>query len=239
MKIIKVKDYKEMSLKASMLVAEAIKQNPEITLGLATGSTPEGMYENLIDNKSINWEGVSTFNLDEYIGLKPNHELSYHHYMNEKLFDHIDIQKVKTYVPNGINNPEEESKIYEEFIASVGGIDLQILGIGQNGHIAFNEPGSSFTSKTREVKLTKSTIEANARFFESKDEVPKTAISMGIETITRAKKIILLASGLNKAQAIKETVNGPVTEKVPASILQKHKDVVLIADEEALSKTKI
>lgn len=229
MKIIKVKDKNEGGKKAFELVKEAAEQGAEV-FGLATGSTPETLYHELVES-DLDFSDKISINLDEYVGLEADHPQSYHTFMQEKLFYKKPFKE--SHVPNGMEGPEETAR-YEELIEEHP-IDLQILGIGVNGHIGFNEPGTPFGSKTHKVALTDETIESNKRFFESKEEVPKFAYSMGIGTIMSAKKILLLAYGQNKAEAIKATVEGPVTEKVPASILQEHPDVTVIVDEEAAS----
>jgi glucosamine-6-phosphate deaminase len=240
MKVIKVKDYEEMSEKAGKLVIDRLRQLTNPVLGLATGSTPEGLYKQLIEKyeqKEVSFKNVTSFNLDEYIGLDKENPNSYHYFMNEKLFKHIDISPAKTYVPNGVAaDLETECKSFEQHIAENGGIDLQILGIGTNGHIAFNEPGTAFNSRTRVVDLAQETLDANARFFDSLDEVPTQAISMGIGLIMEAKEIILLVSGEAKAEAVAKLIDGDVTEDFPASILQKHDHVTMIVDEAAFSK---
>lgn len=237
MKIIITKDYDEMSKVAANIFEEQIKMKPNSVLGLATGGTPEEMYKILVEsNKNgLSWENVRTFNLDEYIGIPKNHEMSYHTYMQEKLLKYVDIKKDNINIPKGEGNIEENSKNYDDKILKSGGIDLQVLGIGENAHIAFNEPGSSGTSGTREVSLTKSTIDANSRYFAKSEDVPRKAISMGIGSILKAKKIILLASGIKKAKAIKDTIEGKVTKDVPSSFLQNHKNVTLIIDKDAAS----
>jgi|SRR5690625_3312 len=242
MQIIKVKDYDEMSSKACELVVDKVKKTEDPILGLATGSTPEGLYERIIKKYKqgkVSFKNVTTFNLDEYIGLDGDHPNSYRYFMNEKLFKHIDISIDNTFVPNGIaSDLEAECKNYEKLIQEVGGIDLQILGLGTNGHIAFNEPGTAFDSRTSIVNLTKETLEANRRFFDSIDEVPTQAVSMGIGSIIEAKEIILLASGESKAAALSQVIAGNVTEDLPGSILQQHDHVTVIADEAALSQVK-
>ena len=242
MKIVKVSDYQEMSEWAGKQVVEKVKSVRQPILGLATGSTPEGLYRYLIEankNHDVSFENVTTFNLDEYVGLEPDHPNSYHYFMKEKLFDQIDIDPNRTYLPNGIAvDVEQECLDYEALIKKNGVIDLQILGLGVNGHIAFNEPGTSFTSRTQRTDLVEETIEANARFFENKADVPTQAITMGIETIMESKEIILLASGENKAEAVKRLVEGEVTEDFPASILQKHPHVTIVIDEAAASLLK-
>ena len=242
MKIIKAKDYQDMSLKAANIMAAQIIMKPNAVLGLATGSTPEGLYANLIkkyNDGELDFSNIKTVNLDEYKGLKRDHDQSYYYFMNSKLFDHVNINKANTNVPDGTKEDgEAECARYEELIASLGGIDIQLLGIGGNGHIGFNEPGESFIRDTHCVKLTEETIEANSRFFASKDDVPKYAYTMGIKSIIQAKKILLVASGKSKAKAVYDTVCGPITPAVPASILQLHPDVTIVADEEALSLLK-
>lgn len=238
MKIFVEKDYDAMSKKAAEILTEAIKAKPHIVLGLATGSTPIGLYKELVrayQEENLDFSKVTTFNLDEYIGLSPSHPNSYAYYMNENLFDHINIPKENTHIPDGMaENLEEYCKKYDELIDKAGGIDIQILGVGENGHIAFNEPNESLSIGTSIVKLTQNTIEANSRFFESKDDVPKTAISMGIGSIFKAKKIVILANGKKKAPVINKLLNTDrVSTKFPVSFLLLHPDVTLIVDEEA------
>lgn len=236
MEVIIVKDHEEMSKVAAQFFKDQIRKNAKSILGLATGGTPERMYELLISaykSGEISFKDVKTFNLDEYIGIPREHEMSYYTYMNENLFNHIDINKENTSVPNGNGDIAKNGKEYDEKIAKLGGIDLQVLGIGENAHIAFNEPGAKENEGTHEVKLTESTISANSRYFASKDDVPKTAITMGIGSILKAKKIILIASGAKKANAIRSTVEGTISELAPSSFLQKHPDVTIIVDEEA------
>lgn len=239
MNLIKVKDYEEMSQKSCKMFVEVLKNIDQPVFGLATGSTPIGMYERLVKlhkEGEISFKDVTTFNLDEYIGLPADHPQSYHYFMEDILFKHVDISSENTHLPNGVaEDLEQECKDFEKLIEEAGGIDLQILGIGENGHIAFNEPGSKFDGKTAIVDLAQATLEANSRFFDSIEDVPTQAITMGIGTIMKADKIILLASGSSKAEAMKQVVNGPVTEDVPATILQRHPNVTIIADEEALS----
>lgn len=239
MNIIKVKDYEEMSVEAAKFLINKVKQSPDLRLGLATGGTPEGMYRYLIKDHKENHTTYSraiTFNLDEYIGLPPHHPNSYRYYMNSRLFDHIDIEESRVHIPRGdLENPEAECTIYEELIQKNNGIDLQVLGIGANGHIGFNEPGSSMQSRTHIVELTPSTRSANARYFDSLEEVPTHAITMGIATIMESKEILLLASGAHKSGAIKRLLEGGVSEEFPASILNEHSQVTIIADEAALS----
>lgn len=240
MKIIKVKDYQEMSEVAAKRVINKVKEIDQPILGLATGSTPEGLYQNLIEankNNDVSFKDVTTFNLDEYIGLSSDDPNSYNHFMEEKLFKHIDIDRKNTHLPNGVaTDIEKECADYEALIKESGKINLQILGLGTNGHIAFNEPGTSFSSRTQETALVEATIEANSRFFDKKEDVPTHAITMGIESIMESEEIILLASGKNKAEAIKQLVEGEVTEDFPASILQKHPNATIIIDEDAASE---
>ena len=240
MRIVVTNSYDEMSkVAARLVVAGQLYLKPNSVLGLATGSTPEGMYAELVkvhNNVGLDFSDVISFNLDEYIGLNKDNEQSYYYFMHKHLFDHVNIKPENIHIPNG--NPEnlvEECKKYDELIEAKGGIDLQILGIGQNAHIGFNEPDIKFEATTHKVKLDEETIEANSRFFDNKDDVPKYAISMGIKTIMLAKKIILLASGKNKAQAIYKAIYGSVRPDAPASILQLHRDVVVIVDKEAAS----
>lgn len=226
-----------MSKKAAGLFAAQITMKPDCVLGLATGSTPIGTYKRLIElyqAGDLDFSRVKTVNLDEYVGLDGSSDQSYRYFMNENLFNHVNINKNDTHVPNGkAADLAAEGENYEALIRSLGGIDMQLLGIGNNGHIGFNEPNEFFDKTTHEVQLTESTITANARFFASMDEVPKTAISMGIGTIMQAKKIILVANGSSKAETIYNTVYGPITPQVPASALQLHPDVTIIVDEEA------
>lgn len=239
MNIIKVKDYDEMSKQACSFLLENMSQLDKPVLGLATGSTPEGLYANLIKSYQegkVSFKNVTTFNLDEYVGLQADDPQSYRYYMNDKLFSHIDILTENAHVPNGdAADIEQECKDYEQLIADAGKVDVQILGLGLNGHIGFNEPGTPFSSRTHIVDLKESTRQANARFFDSIDEVPVKAITMGIDTIMDSKKILLLVSGKNKAEAVARLVNGEVSEDFPASILKLHEDVTVIADEEALA----
>jgi glucosamine-6-phosphate deaminase len=243
MNIIQVKNYSEMSAKAADMLISKLHEKPNMNLGLATGGTPKGLYDHLIqDHKEhgTSYKHVTSFNLDEYVGMKPQDPNSYHYYMADALFNHIDIDVSNTHVPNGLaDTPEEECRRYDEMIQNHGGIDLQILGIGQNGHIGFNEPGTSFNSPTHIVTLEESTRKANARYFNSLDEVPTQAITMGIESIMKSKEILLLISGEAKAEAMYQLLNGEITEDFPASILKKHHCVTIIADQEALAKVSL
>ena len=232
-------NYEEMSKAAADIVEKQIRQKPDSVLGLATGSTPVGMYKELIKRhkeNGLDFSKVTTFNLDEYVGLPPRHDQSYHYFMEENLFKDINVRKGNIYIPAGIETDIEVfCAWYEEKIEEFGGIDLQILGIGSNGHIAFNEPGSSLGSRTRIKTLTRKTREDNARFFSSMDEVPKYAITMGVGTIMEARKLLLLANGKGKAEAIKNVVEGPITAQAPATIVQYHPDAIIIVDPDAAS----
>lgn len=242
MRIIRTENYEELSRRAADLIAAQILIKPDCVLGLATGSTPEGTYKELTERFEkgiLDFSQVSSVNLDEYRGLSGDNDQSYRYFMNHHLFDHVNIDKARTHVPNGLEPDSDKACAdYDAQIRAMGGVDLQLLGIGGNGHIGFNEPCSQFIVGTHCVDLTQSTIEANARFFDSIDDVPKQAYTMGIGNIMAAKKILLLASGKGKAQAIYDTCFGPVTPEVPASVLQLHPDVVIIADEDALSLAK-
>ena len=215
---------------------------PNCVLGLATGSSPEGMYAQLVDwyNKGdLDFAKVKSVNLDEYRGLSRENEQSYYYFMHKHLFDKVNIDMNNTYLPNGLaEDPEEECRRYDALIESLGGVDLQLLGMGHNGHIGFNEPGDHYDKGTHCVDLQQSTIEANKRFFASEDEVPRQAYTMGIGTIMKAKKILVIVSGAEKAEILKEALYGPITPQVPASVLQMHSDVIVIADEAALSAIK-
>ncbi|MGY0693518.1 glucosamine-6-phosphate deaminase [Virgibacillus sp. FSP13] len=238
MEIIRVNDYQKMSEKACALLMEVIKTKKNPVLGLATGSTPEGLYQQLIEqhsNGELSFKNTTTFNLDEYVGLAKNDPNSYYYYMHEKLFKHIDIPTDQANLPSGVGNDLEKGcQDYELKISQAGNVDIQVLGIGLNGHIGFNEPGTPFSSRTHIVDLDESTREANARFFNSIDDVPTRAITMGINSIMESKQIVLLVSGEKKKDAVARLVNGEVSESFPASILQKHENVVLIADDAAL-----
>jgi glucosamine-6-phosphate deaminase len=237
MKLIRTENYAEMSLQAGKIIIERIRSNQDITLGLATGSTPKGVYDYLIHDHEENgttYKQVKTVNLDEYIGLPKNDPNSYHYFMCEHLFNHLDINKNNTHIPNGTaSDLEQECLNYEKLIKDFGGIDLQILGIGQNGHIGFNEPGTPFSSRTHIVTLAQNTRSANSRFFNSIDEVPTHAITMGITSILDSKEILLLVSGERKAEALAKFVNGDISEDFPASALKYHQNVTVIADQDA------
>jgi glucosamine-6-phosphate deaminase len=240
MKLIRVKDYDEMSRKAAKIIAKQVMEKPDSCLGLATGGTPIGTYRELAHYRSkgkISFDRVHTVNLDEYCGLPADHEQSYRYYMKTNFFEAIGIDPGRTFLPNGMNmDIAAECARYDEVIRQLGGIDLQLLGIGRNGHIGFNEPDSFFSKGTHCVTLTESTIEANKRYFASADKVPRKAYTMGIGTIMAAKKILLLASGKEKADAVYASLQGEITPEMPASILQFHQDAILIADQEACGK---
>ncbi|PKM51434.1 MAG: glucosamine-6-phosphate deaminase [Firmicutes bacterium HGW-Firmicutes-7] len=229
--------YEEMSKKTASIVLAQVTIKPNSILGLATGGTPIGLYKEMVygyKSNGVDFSQVKTFNLDEYFPIKKDNEQSYAYYMNEKLFNHINISSENIHIPNGENvNTKEECESYNEQIYSCGGIDLQVLGIGNNGHIGFNEPDVSFEARTHLVNLDQETIEANARFFESEEEVPRQAISMGIGNIMHSRKILLIASGKSKANIISKTLFGDISPNVPASILQLHNDVTVVLDQEA------
>lgn len=237
MRIIHVNDYDEMSKKAASMVASQMILKHDTILGLATGDTPIGMYKELIrlyNDKEIDFSDVKSFNLDEYYGLSDDNTESYHYYMMNNLFKHVNMKRENINILSGTTNDiERECSNYDDKIKAAGGIDIQILGIGVNGHIGFNEPSVNFEAGTHLVKLDKKTIESNSRFFKSMDEVPKSALSMGIKTIMQSKVIVLLANGEAKAEAIYKTVKGKISPEVPASILQLHNNVNIIVDKDA------
>ena len=240
--IYRAKDYNDLSRKAANIISAQVIMKPNCVLGLATGSSPEGMYAQLVDwyNKGdLDFAKVKSVNMDEYRGLSRENEQSYYYFMHKHLFDKVNIDMNNTYLPNGLaEDPEEECRRYDALIESLGGVDLQLLGMGHNGHIGFNEPGDHYDKGTHCVDLQQSTIEANKRFFASEDEVPRQAYTMGIGTIMKAKKILVIVSGAEKAEILKEALYGPITPQVPASVLQMHSDVIVIADEAALSAIK-
>ena len=240
MRIYKAIDYEEMSRKAAGIVSAQIIMKPDCVLGLATGSTPVGLYKQLIEwyrNGDLDFSGVRTVNLDEYKGISRENDQSYYYFMHQNLFDHVNIPAGNTHLPDGMEpDSEKECRRYEELIQSMGSVDLQLLGIGHNGHIGFNEPADAFDKLVHCVNLTQSTIEANKRFFASAKEVPRQAYTMGIQTIMRSKKILIIANGEGKADIVRDAFFGPITPMVPASVLQLHNDVTLVADEAALSK---
>ncbi len=239
MVICKATDYKELSRKAANIIAAQIIMKPNCVLGLATGSSPVGTYEELIERHKqgdLDFSTVTSVNLDEYKGLDPENDQSYRYFMNTNLFDHVNIDKTHTFVPNGLEPDSDKAcKEYDAIVKSVGGIDLQLLGLGHNGHIGFNEPADAFTLGTNCVDLAPSTINANKRFFESEADVPRQAYTMGIGTIMGAKKIVVVVSGADKAEILNKVVNGPITPQVPASILQLHPDATIVCDAAAAS----
>lgn len=240
MRIYKTKDYDAMSLRAARIIAAHVLENPACVLGLATGSTPIGLYQKLIERYNdgvLDFSEVRSANLDEYVGLSGEHDQSYRYFMQHNLFDHINIKRENTNVPNGkAADLAVEGAHYDALIRSLGGIDIQLLGLGRNGHIGFNEPCDRFIPGTHEVDLTQSTIDANARFFENIDMVPRKAITMGIGNIMQAKQVLVVVSGADKADAVYAAFRGSVTPECPASILQLHPNVILVGDEAALSK---
>ena len=231
------KDPEIVAKQAATMIASEILTKPDVVLGLPTGSSPISTYREMIrmHRKGLDFSRVSTFNLDEYMGLNADHPMSYRRFMDENLFDHVNIPKGNTYVPCGIGDGEENARAYETAIRMAGGIDLQVLGIGRNGHIGFNEPAAAFSDVTGVVSLTQSTIDANKRFFASADDVPPTAISMGIGTIMRARKVLLIATGEDKAETIHGLVHGPITPQLPASALRMHPNALILLDEAAAS----
>ena len=240
MRIYKARDYEDLSRKAANIISAQVIMKPDAVLGLATGSSPVGTYRQLVEwyeKGDLDFSEVKTVNLDEYKGISPEDAQSYYHFMHENLFNHININPENTNIPNGLEeDSEKECSRYDNVISTLGGIDLQLLGIGRNGHIGFNEPGTSFDKSTHCVTLTENTIQANARFFDSIDDVPRYAYSMGIKNIMQAKSILLIASGAGKADALYNSLFGPITPSVPASILQLHNSVYIVADEDALSR---
>ena len=232
MRVIETKSYAELSRKAANLISAQVLSKPDSVLGLATGSTPIGTYKQLIEwyeKGDLDFSEVKSINLDEYVGLTGDHDQSYRYFMNTNLFNHVNIDKAKTNVPSGVaEDLEAECERYDALIESMGGIDLQLLGIGHNGHIGFNEPADSFVVPTHVVELGETTINANARFFSSADEVPKKAVTMGIKAIMQAKKVLLIANGKDKKDIVEKALYGPVTPEVPASILQLHPDLTVV-----------
>lgn len=234
MRVIKTKNYEQMSKKAASFIMAQVISKPDCVLGFATGTTPIGTYDFLAEWNGegiVDFSRVKTVNLDEYCGISSENPHSYRYFMDKNLFERINIDKRNTYLPDGqAKDCNEECDAYEKTIGSLGGVDLQLLGIGNNGHIGFNEPAEVFPKKTHRIKLTESTIEANSRLFEKKEEVPRYALTMGIQTIMKAKKILLIVSGKGKAKILKKVLECDVDPKVPASILQLHPDVTVIAD---------
>ena len=243
MRIIQTENYEAMSKQTAALIAAQVVAKPDCVLGLATGSTPIGAYEQLVRwrrEEGLSFARVRSVNLDEYYGLAPDHDQSYRYFMRTNLFDHVDILPENTNVPNGLAaDPGEECARYDALMEALGGTDLQLLGLGHNGHIGFNEPGPSFVLPTHLVDLTESTINANSRLFDSRDEVPRQAVTMGIRGIMGARRVLVAVSGADKAEAVARSFAGPVTPEVPASILQIHPDVVLVGDRAALSKLNV
>ena len=238
MKLICIENYAEMSVVTGKIIVDKIRTTQSLTLGFATGSTPKGVYNYLIEDHRANgtsYQQVKSVNLDEYIGLKAQDPNSYHYFMRQNLFDHLDIKQNHTHIPNGAaGDLEQECLRYEQLIKALGGVDLQLLGIGQNGHIGFNEPGTPFSSRTQIVTLARNTREANSRFFNSLEDVPTHAITMGIASILESKEILLLVSGEKKAEALLKFMNGEISEEFPASALKHHQNVTVIADRDAL-----
>jgi glucosamine-6-phosphate deaminase len=243
MKIIKAKDYNDMSRKAANIIAAQVIMKPDCVLGLATGSTPIGTYARLVEQYEqgdLDFSGVTTVNLDEYKGLNRENDQSYYYFMHDHLFSKVNIDLKRTFLPDGMEpDAQKACQDYDRVIAAAGGVDIQLLGLGHNGHIGFNEPGEVFKAQTHCVDLTESTIAANKRFFASEEEVPRQAYTMGIKTIMQAKKILMVVSGADKAGIVKEAFFGAITPKVQASVLQLHKDVILVADEAALSEVRL
>ena len=242
MRVIRCKDYDDMSRKTANIISAQVILKPNAKLGLATGTTPIGAYKQLIawyEKGDVDFSEVSTYNLDEYLGLGGDDVQSYRYFMNDTFFNHINIDKSRTHVPDGSNlNAEEACSAYDELMTAAGPLDLQLLGIGRNGHVGFNEPGDSFSKGTHCVELAESTIQANSRLFDSIDDVPRKAYSMGVQNIMSAKTILIAASGADKAQAVYDMIYGPVSPQCTASILQLHADCFVVADEAALSLCK-
>ncbi len=240
MKIIRAKDYNDMSRKAANIISAQVILKPDSVLGLATGSSPVGTYDQLVKwyhKGDVDFSEVTTVNLDEYYGMAADNEQSYHYFMHSHFFDHVNVDPAHINLPDGTElDAERECARYDALLESLGDVDLQLLGIGRNGHIGFNEPGDRYAKGTHCVDLAPSTIEANKRFFASADEVPRRAYSMGIHTIMTAKKVLVVASGEDKAWAVRASCFGPVTPQVPGSILQLHNDAIIIADQAALSQ---
>lgn len=242
MKVIEATDYQDMSRKTANIISAQVILFPRSVLGLATGSTPLGTYRQLIEwyrKGDVDFNEIRSVNLDEYCGISPENPQSYHYYMNYNFFARINIRSENTFVPNGLaENIDAECVRYDRLITELGGIDLQLLGLGNTGHIGFNEPDESFDKMTHKVALKQKTIQDNSRFFKSIDEVPKYAVTMGIKAIMQAKKILLVVSGANKAEILEKTLFGPVTPAVPASILQLHPNMTVVADHDAMKTVR-
>ena len=237
MNFIKVKTYEELSKIAADIIGEVVVNKPDCVLGLATGSSPVGTYKKLAEKCAkgeLDFSKVRTVNLDEYLGLSPENDQSYRYFMNDNLFNHVNIDKANTHVPGGTGDPDEECKKYDAIIESMGGIDLQLLGIGRNGHIGFNEPDSKLISGTHVVELTPNTIAANSRFFASAGDVPKKALTMGIGSIFKSRKIIIMANGAEKKYAVGRMLENAIDTSCPATLLNLHEDVTLICTEDAI-----
>ncbi|HSI77861.1 MAG TPA: glucosamine-6-phosphate deaminase [Lunatimonas sp.] len=231
----------DLNIAAAELFIKAVRLNPKIVLGFSTGNSPKGIYQLLIQDHLKNktsYKSVTTFNLDEYVGLGTSSEQNYRYFMDTHLFNHLDIDKSKTHVPSGLGDLDASCRLYDEKIEKAGGIDLQLIGIGTNGHIAFNEPGTPFDTRTHIANLSEETIEANSKDFPSKNDIPKRAVTMGIQSIMEAKQLVMVAFGKNKAEAIKRMIEGPIHTDMPASILQKHPNVTIFLDQEAASLLK-
>jgi len=243
MDVVICRNYEALSKAAAQVVADVVNQKPNAVLGFATGSSPLGLYKELIrlhKKEGLDFSKVTTFNLDEYVGLPADHPQSYRRFMNENLFNHINVPAQNTHVPMGTStNHKTFCKWYEKQICDAGGIDLQVLGIGSDGHIAFNEPGSSLGSRTRMVTLTEQTIDDNARFFKKRSDVPRHAISMGVGTVLEARQLLMVVNGKNKAAALAAAIEGPLTSMITASALQLHPDVIVFADDDAASDLKM
>ena len=239
MRVYRATDYNDMSRKAANILSAQVILKPHCVLGLATGSTPLGTYKQLIEwyrKGDIDFSEVTTVNLDEYAGLKRDDPNSYHYFMKHNFWDHVNISPDNTHIPDGTGpDPESECVRYDRLISRVGGIDMQLLGLGHNGHIGFNEPGGAFDKDTHRVQLTDMTIEANKRFFEREEDVPRYAYTMGIRSIMQSRRILVIASGAHKAKIVREAFFGPVTPAIPASVLQLHNDVILVGDAGAMS----
>lgn len=242
MRIIEAVDYEDMSRKAANILSAQIIMKPDCVLGLATGSSPVGLYKCLVhwyEQGDLDFSQVTSVNLDEYKGLSGDNDQSYRYFMDSHLFNHVNIDKMRTFVPNGLeDDPQQECARYDQVLEDVGQVDIQLLGMGHNGHIGFNEPSDFFEKGTHCVDLAQSTIEANKRFFEKEEDVPRQAYTMGIQSIMRAAKVLVIVSGAEKAEIVAEAFAGPVTPRVPASVLQLHQNVILVADQAALAKLK-